>query len=121
MVVTTGSVYVFMHNFFLGCLPDFDNFHVEVQLLTGQRVVGIDRYLIGSNFRNRYNLALIGLKLHTHLHGLTAECAFGNVLNHLRVADAVAFFGRNLNLEFIAGRFTVQTVFHARDEVALTV
>lgn len=121
MVMTTGSVYVFVRNFFLSSIPNVNNFYVEVQFLTGQRVVGVDRNLIGPYFCNRYNLTLIGLELHTNLNGLAAECTFGNILNHLRVADAVAFFGRNFDLELIAGRFTVQTVFHPRNEIALAV
>lgn len=119
--VTTRAVYVTVGDFFGRSFPNLNYLNVEVQVLTGQRVVGINRYRIRRYVRNRHYLTLVCMELHAGIYFLTAECAAWYLLNHLRINLTIAFFRRNVQLQAGAGRLAFQAFFHARNQVTFTV
>ncbi len=121
MVLTTRPVHVTVREFIVGGVADFYYVNSKVQRLAGQFVIGIDSDRVGTNFFHRHDHAIIGLKLHTNFNGRTAKCRFGYLMHVIGIPNAVAFFGRNDQVELITRLPAFQPFFHTRNQVVLAV
>ena len=67
VVVTVGAVGMAVAQFFLRGFPNLHDFHVKVQYLTGQRMVGVQNDFLAFLLDNRsHHHAFFGLQLNHH-------------------------------------------------------
>jgi thiamine pyrophosphokinase len=89
--------------------------------LARQFVVAVDQHRIGANGGHGHDLPVIGVKFHADFDLLSAERAFRQLLHLFGIANAVAFFGADVEVEFVAGSVAFESFFHAQNQVAFAV
>lgn len=97
--------------------------HVEIELLTRERMVAVDRDHVAGDVRDGDRaraLIRLGLELHADVDIANAlEGTTRNLLHERLVVLAVPFRGRELDAHRIARRFAFERALEARDQVAV--
>ena len=111
-------------NFFGSAGTDGNDFDNEVQVLTGQFVIGVESNVVVGDFGYAGDHgAFVGHKTGHHTHFGFAGSHDGAVYfeDFLFVEFAVRFFGGNDYVEVISGFMSFELFFHAGDEILMTV
>lgn len=120
--MTAGAVRVTMGEFFRGGVSDFDDFHIEVEGLAREGMVGVDHHLVGADVDDREEARShvgVGLELHAGFElGSTLEGGAGDGLDEVLVTGAVALFGGDGDVELISRVLSFKGLFESRDDVA---
>lgn len=107
--------------FLIGRGTHFANLDVEVERHAGQRMIAVNGHLVADNLGDDDCLLAeltLGMELHSFLKLLAAlDLIGGNDGNILGIVNAVSFFGRNANLEGIAGLLALHRLFKARNDL----
>jgi peroxiredoxin len=119
VLVSTRAVNMAVTDFFLGGVTHVHDLDVEVQVLSSQRMIGIDchRLAIHRDYGNDLG-AILGLcvKAHPDLHILGAfECAAVHLATQLIVDRAVAFFRGDHYVQFVTRSLAFQCLFQPHD------
>ncbi len=121
MIVTAGAVDVTVLFFFGGCVADFDDFHLELQRLTGKRVVAVDRDGLIIRFDHSHHSRTVRrLRLELSTDGnvnSVREIGSGNWLDQAWVVFAVAVLRSHFHCQFRTGFLPGQRLFQTRNNV----
>src|SRR5579871_4074383 len=118
VVMTTWTVYMSVLQFFSSSLADAQHLNVKVKFDSCQGMISVYGDFIQPYVSNRYDLSVVGLKLHSVLNFLIAESRTRNFLNHLVALHAVAFFRAHFQFEFVALFLPFEALLHAGNEIA---
>jgi len=106
---------------FISGVTSLNHFNVEVQSLTGQRMVRVDSDSFFAHFHNTDNLGAtrsLCLELHSRLDGVnTFERGTGNRLDQLFVYFTIGISRCHRNLQLITDSLIVQCAFQTTDDV----
>ncbi len=120
-MMPAGAVRMSVRYFITGSVAHLHYFNIEVQVFARQFVVAIDRNGGRTNFLYRYHHTIVGLELHAYLDWRTTERRFRHLMYILWIAYPIAFFWRNVQVEFIARLPTFKPLFHTRNQVMFAV
>lgn len=124
-MVSTFTVDVAVFEFFFRCGTDGDDFDIEVQRLTGERVVGVngDRIVINpDDGHHPRTIRRIGLEFITKFDFVRAGKTVSLHFGHQRiVVRAITVFGRNHDGKGIAYRLPGERRFESGNDVVCPV
>jgi hypothetical protein len=122
VVVTTRAMHMAMFEFDLLGLTYTHDLDIEIQLDSGQRMIGIDldRLLIGIDNRDSNHLAIgpLGMEHHTRIDLFTFGKHFARyIFNTIVIAQAVGLFRWHLDLHLVTNRLAGQGVFQSGNDI----
>ena len=120
--MATFAMDVTMSDFFLAGVTDVDDLDLEIQALTGQRVVAVDGDFVAVQIANGDDLHLAVrsgcVELHTYFQLVDAfEHAAAQRADQFGSVFAVGIFRFYGNRQFVTDGFAFQSLFQARNNV----
>ena len=124
MIVSIRAVDMTVLQLFSRCFANRDNFNIELQILASQHVVTVNNNVFITHFSdfNRYR-ALVGFcqEAHAYLQFInTHENVFRNALNQVFIVLSVRVVSADFYIKLVAYYMTIQRIFQARNQGAVT-
>ena len=122
---TTGLVYMAVGQLFFGRSTDILDRHIEIQMLTGKRMVTVNSHVIVLHLDHSDGyrpLVGAGLKLHADLYILDAlKTLFRHDLLKSGICLAVAFLGADADLHLVTRGFPAEGSLKAGNDIVVAV